>query len=89
MSETEMTPHEIEQRGEAIYATKIKPQLSDRDHGKFVVIDVVTGEYEIAQRDIVASKAILARYPNAVLYGLRVGHDAAYKLGGHTVAECT
>jgi hypothetical protein len=33
--------------------------------------------------DLVATKRALAKRPEAVLYGLRIGYPAAYRLGGH------
>jgi len=39
---------EIAKRGNAIYEDKVRPNLKKKDHGKFVAIDIGTGEYEIA-----------------------------------------
>ncbi len=51
--------------------------------GKFLVIDIETGEYEMNADDLVATKRLLAKHPNAVVYGLQIGFPTAYRIGGH------
>lgn len=80
-------PEEVESRGEEIYERQIRSQIEAGNKGKFVVIDIETGQYEVDDDDLRATKRILARRPNAVLYGLRVGFPAAYTLGGHFAAD--
>ena len=77
------TPQEVESRGEAIYTQQIRDRLDAEHKGRFLVIDIETGEYELNEDDLVATKRLLARLPNAVVYGLRVGYPTAYRLGGH------
>ena len=48
------------------------------------MLDIATGDYETDADDLAATKRMLAKHPDAVLYGLRVGHPAAYRLGGLT-----
>jgi hypothetical protein len=45
-------------------------------------VDVESGDYEVGDDDLQATKRLLGRRPNAVLYGLRVGRNAAYRLTG-------
>ena len=71
-------PREIASRGEAIYREHIQPHTESFTKGTFVVIDVETGDYEIDDWDVAATRRLLARRPNAVTYGVRVGHRAAY-----------
>ena len=73
---------EIGERGEAIYQEHIKHLVDPLHYGKFVVIDVKTGDYEIGKRMIVASKILRERRPEAITYGLRVGFLTAYRMGG-------
>lgn len=72
---------EIQERGEAIYRECIQANLSRDAEGQFAVIDILSRDYEIAADDLMATRTLLARRPNAVLYGLRIGHPAAYRLG--------
>ena len=76
------TPQEVESRGEAIYEQQIRSNVEAEAEGKFLVIDIETGEYEIDGDDLVATKRLLAQRPDAVLYGLRIGYPMAYRLGG-------
>ncbi|MBM3242360.1 hypothetical protein FJZ31_39375 [Candidatus Poribacteria bacterium] len=76
------TSKEVESKGEAIYEQQIRDKVEPKDKGKFLVIDIETGEYEIDYDDLLATKRMLARFPNAVLYGLRIGFPSAYRLGG-------
>ena len=69
-------------RGESIYQEHIKPLVDPLHHGKFVVIDIETRDYEIGKRMIVASKKLRERRPEAVTYGIRVGFLSAYRMGG-------
>ena len=47
-----------------------------------MVVDIETGDYEIDADDLAATKRALAKRPDAVLYGLRIGYPTAYRLGG-------
>ena len=83
MAYSQHSPQEVEALGENIYQSQIREKLSQEDCGKFVVIDVGSGDYEIAATDLQATRALLKKCPQAVTYGIRVGYDAAYTLGGH------
>ena len=72
---------EVAARGEAIYQQQIRPKVEAEHQGKFLVIDIETGDYEIDD-DLVATTRALAKRPEAVPYGLRIGYSAAYRLGG-------
>jgi hypothetical protein len=83
MSTVTLQPDEIVRRGEAIYQDRIRPQVEADHSGEFLVINVVTGEFEMDPDDLTASRRAKARLKNAPLFTLRVGHPAAYRLGGH------
>ena len=78
-----LTPEEIADLGEKIYREKIRPTLTEADIGKFVHIDVNSGEYEIDDDDITGDKKLCARVSEPRIYGMRVGYSAAYFMGGH------
>lgn len=81
------TSQEVESQGEAIYEQQIRAIVEVENKGRFLVIDIETGEYEIDEDDLIATKHLLARQPNAILYGLRVGYPSAYRLGGRFAVE--
>ena len=81
------TPEVVAARGEAIYERQIHPTIDAEHHGKFVIIDIETGTYEIDRDDLTATKRVLAKRPDAILYGLRIGYPTAYRLGAHFSVE--
>ena len=81
------TREEVELRCEAIYEQQIRPKVEPEHKGKFLVVDVETGQYEIDEDDLNATKRALAKRPGAVLYGLRIGYPTAYRLGGHLATD--
>ena len=83
MSYTNYTSKEVASRGEAIYRREIRNKVELNHKGKFLVIDIETGEYEMNIDDLVATKRLLVKHPNAVVYGLQIGFPTAYRIGGH------
>ncbi len=75
----------VASKGETIYEEQIKPLVEPLHYGKFLVVDVDTGDYEIGSRMLIASKKLRERRPNAVTFGLRVGFLAAYRMGGRNL----
>ena len=73
---------QIGQRGQALYDQTLKAQVEEGNLGKFLILDVSTGDYEIDPEDLNASKQLLKRRPDAVLFGVRIGHRAAYRMVG-------
>jgi len=81
MIQQKLTNREIIDRGKQIYHDKLKFD-AERDHlGEFIVVDVQSGDYEIAKNDAEASHNMLQRRPGAVLYGVRIGDNVAYRFG--------
>ena len=77
---------EIVQRGQALYDQQIRTQVEAHHKGKFLVLNIETGEYEIDVNELAALKRAKAKNPDAALYILRVGSSTAYRLGGQSVA---
>lgn len=87
MPYSDYTREEVSERGERIYEQEIKERVEPQENGKFVIIDIETGEYEIDKNDLAATKRALAKRPEAVLFHIRIGHRAATKLGGRSIAN--
>ena len=83
MPYTNYTSKEVASRGEAIYRQQIRNKVEPKHKGKFLVIDIETGEYEMSSDDLIATKRLLAKHPDAVIYGLQIGFPTAYRIGGH------
>ena len=71
-------PEDLPERGQAIYEKQIRHVLGHEDKGKFVVIDIYSGDYEIHERDADATLRLLERRPDAMTWAVRVGHPTAY-----------
>ena len=81
-------PGEIAALGEKIYQEQIKSLVYPTEKGKFLIIDVESGDYELAEKAIVASKRLRQRRPDAVNFGMKVGYVAAFHFGGsHTETD--
>ena len=61
-----------------------KPKLGPELKGKYVAIDIETGEYEIADELLAACRALYARLPEAQSWGERIGYRAVGSFVGHT-----
>jgi hypothetical protein len=79
---TEMSPEDIAARGERIYQQKIAAELKSDDVGKFVVIDVGTGEYVLDEDDMSAITRAAAAYPQGTFHIVRVGSRTVGRIGG-------
>ena len=60
---------EVTDLAKAIYREKIKPLVEPAENGKFIVIDVEIGDYEIDWQILAASGRLRERRPNAATYG--------------------
>jgi hypothetical protein len=76
------TTEEIARRGREVYEREVRHAVEPEHRGRFLVLDVQSGDYEIADDDLEASERLLERRPGALLYGLRIGEAAAYRIGG-------
>ena len=72
---------EFARRGDEIYDREISPHVEPDDKGKFVVIDIETGAYEIDQDELAASDRLLARRLDAQMWTRRVGSWYARRFG--------
>ena len=67
--------------GRAIYNEKILPTLGPEHKGKVVVIDVNSGDYEIADKHMTAAIRLRERQPEAYTWAERVGSRGVYHMG--------
>jgi hypothetical protein len=72
---------EFAQRGHELYNTQIRSQVETNNDGKIVAIDVETGAFEVASDSLTAAKQLLLRYPDAQIFGIRIGHRAVHRFG--------
>ena len=58
----------------------VRPKLRPEDDGKFIAIDVDTGEYEMDADDYAANMRLLARRPGARVWLACAGQPATYRM---------
>jgi hypothetical protein len=76
---------EAAQRGTEIYERDIRPQVEAGNKGKYVAIDIETGEWEMDADEIVAGDRLYARIPDAQPWMTRVGYGYIRRFGAGRV----
>lgn len=87
MPQTTYTPDEIGRIGTAMYRRQLRSQVMPHDKGKFLILDIESGDYEIDADDTSAEERLRSRRPAEVLFGLRIGYTSAYTLAGRMIEE--
>jgi hypothetical protein len=72
---------EFVRRGDSVYARKVLPHLKPADNGKFVAVDIESGEYEIANDELTACDRLDARVPGAQTWLVKVGSRYVHRIG--------
>lgn len=80
-AQTSHTPDELARLGNLVFDQQVRPALQPADDGKFVAIDVGTGDYEIDEDDYTAVARLRSRIPTADIWLMRAGYKAAYRIG--------
>jgi hypothetical protein len=81
ISQPRYSKEEFARRGDEIFERDLRPHVEVGNEGKFIVIDIETGAYEIDADELVASDRLLARHPDAQLWLRRVGSRYARRFG--------
>ena len=74
----------IAARGARIYDERLRSILEPAHNGKYVVIDVETGDYELDADHLAASDRAAAKRPGAPLYAARVGFKSLGRVGARS-----
>ncbi|MBI4202089.1 MAG: hypothetical protein HY532_03095 [Chloroflexi bacterium] len=72
---------EFARLGDEIYDRDVRPHVAEGDVGKFVAIDIETGDYEIDVSELVASDRLLARNQDAQIWLTQVGSRYVRRFG--------
>ena len=76
---------EVVRRGRQMYDARLRAQLETTHPGEFLILNVHTGEYEVDRDDVAASRRARLRFPDALLLTIRIGHPAAFRIGGRSM----
>ncbi len=77
MGQIRPTAQQVATRGREIYEQQLRGLLEPENTGKFLVIDIETGEYEIDEDDMTASMRTYQKRPDGVRYGMRISYPDA------------
>jgi hypothetical protein len=81
-TEPRYSKEEFARRGDAMYEKDILPKLTAKDVGKYLAIDIETGQYEIAADEMKAGDKLRRRLPEAQIWMVRVGYTSTRRFGG-------
>ena len=73
-------PEELARLGAEAFDRHVRPTLRPEDDGRFVAIDIGTGDYEMDQDDYAAVMRLRARRPSADIWLACVGQPATYRM---------
>lgn len=68
---------QIVTRGQEIYETQLLSKLEPEYIGKYLVIDIESGEYEIDDDDMSAALRAFRKKPDGARFEMRIGYRAS------------
>lgn len=83
MTEQTLTPEQIAGLGEKLYQEKLKSILEPTQIGKFVAIEVVSGDYFVGDTIIEAMQQGREKYPDRLFHTIKIGYKGVYKMGSY------
>lgn len=81
MNNRRYSKDEAAKRGREIYESRLKSEFEPQHIGKFLVIDIETGECEMDEDDMVVSMRAFRKNPNGSRYGMRIGSPTTGTIG--------
>lgn len=80
-------PEQVCRIGDEVYRKDIRPKVMPEHKGKFLSLDVLSGDYEVDADDMAAWERLAARQPHGVFCGKRIGYKQAYSFGSQRLQE--
>jgi hypothetical protein len=72
----------IAEQAKEVYELRLKSELEAKHRGEFVAIEPISEAYFLAPEFIDAAMAAKNAYPERKSFILRIGHEAAFHIGG-------
>ena len=66
----------------AIYDAELRHKVEPHQNGKFLSLDVDTGDYEIHSSNVIASNRLHDRRPGARVFTFKIGYPTMGRFGG-------
>lgn len=71
----------VARRGRELYEASIRAEVEPEHEGRFLVVDVESGAYALADEELEAFSQAREKAPEGTLFLMRVGHRAAHRIG--------
>lgn len=84
-----LTRDEIAAKGREFYESQIRANIEADHHGRIIVIDVESGDYEIDDDHLEAANRLKLRSPHAPLFAIKIGFPALARIGGRLRIQST
>ena len=78
-----VSPEQVSEKGEEFYKNKLKSILEPIDNGKFVAIEIISGDYFIGNSILEALDAAKKKYPDRLFHTIKIGYQGIFKMGGY------
>ena len=83
MASEKQQSSEFADRAHAIYDAELRQKLEPHEHGRYLALEVETGDYETADSFGEANDKLRERHPPPTLFfTFRIGYPSAIKFGG-------
>jgi hypothetical protein len=76
------SPKKIARRSEELYERSVCEMVEPGHDGRFLALDVSSGDHEVADEALSATVRLRERKPDAVLYLMRVSRPVAFRMRG-------
>jgi predicted nucleic acid-binding protein len=83
-AENLLSPEQVVEKGQKFYAEKLKAELEPDKNGKFVVIEIESGDYFIADTLVEALEKAKDKYPSKLFHTVKIGFEGIYKMGTYS-----
>ncbi|MBW4441380.1 MAG: hypothetical protein KME10_09135 [Plectolyngbya sp. WJT66-NPBG17] len=78
-----LSREEVARLAKEWYENSIRHQVETEENiSKMVIIDIETGDYEVDETGLEASRILREKRPLARLFGIRIGYNVAASFGG-------
>ena len=82
MTDIQYTLQDLEKKGQEIYENKLKEKLEKEHVGKYVAVEVESGDYFVADTLEEALLEAKKKYPNKIFHSIKIGSEGVFKTSG-------
>ena len=78
-----LIPEQVAEKGEKVYQEQLKKKLEPKFKGRFVAIEVNSGEYFMGDSLLQSLQKARAKYPDRLFHTIRIGYEGVFKMGSY------